>query len=341
MQVLPNVSLKDFTTIRLGGNARFLAEVSSPTEVQMIIKNARTQSLPFFILGGGSNVIAESAGFPGIIIHNKIPGFKVISDGIESTIIKVGAGENWDETVRRTVEMGLSGMAALSAIPGTVGGAPVQNIGAYGQEVADCIQSIEVYDTESDVFLKLSRDDCQFSYRDSIFKGARAGQYVIIEVIFELYKEPLTPPFYKGLQDYFDQNNISTYTPIVVREAVINIRRVKLPDPSQAPNAGSFFKNVIIEQWQLDDLKKEFTDVPVFDMPDGRYKLSTGWLIEQVGLKGQILHGIRVHDKNALVLINESAASSDDLELARDEIITAVRDRFRITIAQEPIVISV
>jgi UDP-N-acetylmuramate dehydrogenase len=233
--------------------------------------------------------------------------------------------------------MNLSGIEAMSAIPGTAGAAPVQNVGAYGQEIAETLLSVEAYDIETDRMVVLENADCGFSYRHSIFRGDAAGRYVITSITLELYKTPPQPPFYKAVQDYFDANNITMFTPQIVRDAVIAIRMDKLPDPKVTPNTGSFFKNAIVEDWQLADLKKEYPDIPTYDMPDGRFKIPTGWLIEQTGLKGKTLHGMRIHDKNALVLINESATSYADLAAARDEIMGAVRDQFRIAIEQEPL----
>lgn len=165
------------------------------------------------------------------------------------------------------------------------------------------------------------------------------GRYIITSITIELYTTAPEPPFYESLQRYFDEHNTTIFTPQVVRDAVIEIRREKLPDPNVLPNTGSFFKNAIVEKWQLDDLKKilEVDDVPSYDMPGNKYKIPTGWLIEQIGFKGKLLHGMRVHDKNALVLINESATSHADLVAAREEIKGAIRDEYRITIEQEPL----
>lgn len=337
MDVHTNIPLKNYTTMRLGGNARFMTDVRSPAEVAEVCQNALAQNLPIFILGGGSNLIVSDKGFAGIVVRNRIPGFDIQTDDPSHTVIKVGAGENWDSVVRRSVDMNLSGIEALSAIPGTSGAAPVQNIGAYGQEIADTIQSVEAYDIENNTFVTLSNSDCGFSYRHSIFRGSASGKYVITSIILKLYKATPQPPFYKAVQDYLDSKSITIFTPQVLRDAVIAIRTEKLPDPSLLPNAGSFFKNAIIEDWQLTDLRKTYPDIPSYDMPDGRFKVPTGWLIEQTGLKGQVLHGMKVHDKNALVLINESAQSYEDLAAARDAIKTAVRDKFRIEIEQEPL----
>ncbi len=337
MDIHTNIPLKNYTTMRLGGNARFMTEVHTSNDVAEVCRNARVQNLPIFILGGGSNVIVRDEGFNGIVIRNRIPGFDVVTDDPSHTTLKIGAGENWDEIVRRTVEMNLSGIEAMSAIPGTAGAAPVQNVGAYGQEIADTLVSLEAYDITTDAFVTLTGVDCGFSYRHSIFRGDAAGRYVITSITIQLYKAAPQPPFYAAIQDYFDAHDITIYTPQIIRDAVIDIRKNKLPDPTVMPNTGSFFKNAIVEDWQLADLRKEYPDIPTYDMPDGRYKVPTGWLIEQAGYKGKTLHGMRVHDKNALVLINESATSYDDLAQAREEVMGAVRDKFRITIEQEPL----
>lgn len=337
MDVHTNIPLKNYTTMKLGGNARFMADAHTPEEMRDICKNAKMQGLPIFILGGGSNVIIKDEGFAGIVVRCKIPGFEVISDEPGQTIIKVGAGENWDETVAKTVQMNLSGIEAMSAIPGTAGAAPVQNVGAYGQEIADTMLSLEAYDIQNDQFVTLEAIDCGFSYRNSMFRSTEIGRYAITSITLRLYKTPPQPPFYPALQTYLDEHSISLFTPLTIRDAVTNIRKDKLPNPSELPNTGSFFKNAIVEDWQLTDLKKQYPDMPMYDMPDGNFKIPTGWLIETAGYKGKQLHGMKVHDKNALVLINESAQTYADLAAARDEIKGAVRDQFRISIEQEPL----
>lgn len=337
MEVHTNIPLKNYTTMKLGGPARFMVEVRTTDELIATYRNATSKTLPVFILGGGSNVVAHDEGFSGLVIRIRIPGFDIISDDINTTVIKIGAGESWDETVKRTVDMHLTGIECMSAIPGTAGGAPVQNIGAYGQEIADTLQSLEAYDTQTDQIVTLQHADCGFSYRDSIFRNSQKGRYVILNITIKLSKNQPQPPFYEGLQKYFDDNHITIFTHQIVRDAVIAIRADKLPDPAKLPNTGSFFKNAIIEDWQLKDLQTISPTLPVYPMSDGKSKIPTGWLIEQAGLKGQLLHGMRVHDKNCLVLINESATSYADLASARDEIIGTVRDKFRIQIEQEPL----
>lgn len=337
MDIHTNIPLKNYTTMKLGGNARFMTEVRTPTEVAEVYRNAKTQNLPVFILGSGSNVIAKDKGFDGIIVRMRIPGFEIVADDINSTTIKIGAGEDWDSVVKRAVDMRLSGIEAMSAIPGTAGATPIQNVGAYGQEIADTLQSLDAYDSREDKFVTLQNADCRFAYRHSIFRDESVGRYVITSITLKLSKNLPTPPFYDALQKYIDEHNIQIFTQDIIRNAVIAIRSSKLPDPRVSPNVGSFFQNAIVEKWQLDALKAISPDIPLFEMGDGRFKVPTGWLIEKAGLKGQLLHGIRIHDKNALVLVNESATSYNDLANARDEIIGKVRDMFRIQIEQEPL----
>jgi UDP-N-acetylmuramate dehydrogenase len=340
MEVHTNIPLKNFTTMKLGGPARFMVEARTPEEVKAVYDNAVSKNLPIFILGGGSNVIAKDDGFPGIVIRVRIPGFEIIADDINTTTIKIGAGENWDVVVKRTVDMHLSGIEAMSMIPGTTGATPIQNVGAYGQEIADTLVSLEAYDSQTKSFVVLENTACGFSYRDSIFRGDQKNRYVITSVTLKLSKSLPQAPFYDALQTYFDTHNIHMFTGETVRNAVIAIRSEKLPDPSLRPNTGSFFKNALVDNWRLDELQKTFPDMKVFDMGNGTSKVPTGWLIEKAGLKGQLLHGMRVHDKNALVLINESASGYADLAAARNEIIGSVRDTFRIQIQQEPLEIE-
>lgn len=340
MDIHTSIPLKSLTTMKLGGPAQYFAEVHTVQELHELYHDAVAKNVPVFILGGGSNVIARDEGYPGLILRMKIPGFEVIADDLNTTTIKIGAGENWDEVVKRSVEMNLSGIEAMSAIPGTAGAAPVQNVGAYGQEVAETLVSLEAYDSQTSSIVTLQNEDCEFAYRHSIFRGSQQGRYVITSITLKLSKSLPTPPFYDALQKYFDEHNISVYTQQTVRDAVTAIRADKLPDPAVKPNTGSFFKNAIIESWQFDELKAQFPEVKGYEMGNGTMKVPTGWLIENAGLKGQLLHGMRVNDKNALVLINESATSYNDLAAARDEIIGKVRDTFRVQIEQEPLEIS-
>lgn len=337
MDIHSDIFLKDYVTMKIGGKAKFMAETYTVEDLLAVYKKAKQESLPIFVLGEGSNVIVKDEGFDGIIVRIRIPGFTVLADDDTSTIIKVGAGENWDLVVKRTVDMGLSGVEAMSGIPGTAGATPVQNVGAYGQEIAETLQSLEAYDSETETIVTLKNAECGFSYRDSIFRGSSKGRYVITSITLKLSKSFPKPPFYEALQKYLNEHNIAEFTPSTIREAVLDIRKNKLPNPKQTPNTGSFFKNAIIDGNQLNNLKVTYPNVPSYDMGDDRYKIPTGWLIEQTGLKGQVLYGMKVHDKNALVLINQSATSYNDLAQAREEIIKKVYEKFNIKIEQEPL----
>ena len=337
MDIHTNIPLKNLTTMKLGGPARFFAEIHTREELQASYQNAQAKQIPVFVVGGGSNLIAQDEGYAGLILRMRIPGFEIVKDDIYSTTIKIGAGENWDATVARTVDMNLSGIEAMSSIPGTVGAAPVQNIGAYGQEISGTMVSLEAYDTAENTFVTLQNEECEFSYRHSIFRGSQAGRFIITSVTLELSKNQPSAPFYDSLQAYLDEHSISIYTHQSIRDAVIDIRKDKLPDPAVKPSSGSFFKNAIVEEWQLNDIRKTYPEVKAYAMGDGNFKLYTGWLIEKAGFKGQLLHGMRVNEKNCLVLINESATGYSDLAQARDEIIIKVRDTFRVEIEQEPL----
>lgn len=337
MEIRTNIPLKNYTTMRLGGNARFMAEAHTPEDVAQIYGSAAKQHLPIFVLGGGSNTIVRDEGYDGIILRMRIPGFEKIAEDSNSVTLRIGAGEVWDSVVERAVKLQLSGIEAMSGIPGTAGAAPVQNVGAYGQEIADTLVNLEAYDSQTGQFVTMAAEDCEFSYRNSIFRSSATGRYVITSVTLRLSKSSPAPPFYEALQKYLDERSTTIYTPQVIRDAVLAIRAQKLPDPDERPNTGSFFKNAVIEEWQLRELQQEYPDMPNFDMGGGRFKVPTGWLIDKARLKGELIHGMRVNPANALVLINESAAGYADLAAARDKIAGTVRDKFRITIEQEPL----
>ena len=340
MDVMTNISLKQYTTMKLEGEARYMATVDSASDVVSLYRNARKENLPIFVLGGGSNVITHDEVFEGIVLLNKIKGFEVISETDETTDVKIGAGEVWDEVVEKAIGLGLQGVEAMSGIPGTAGAAPVQNVGAYGQEIADTLISLEAYDSKTDTIVTISADECDFSYRNSIFRGKEKGRYCILNITLRLNKAEPKPPYYASLQRYIDENDIREVNLSVIRVAVLNIRSEKLPDPAELPSAGSFFKNALVEKWKLEELQREYSDIPNYAMSDGRYKIPTGWLIDKAGLRGYRSHGMRVYEKNALVLVNDSATGYDDLAAIREEIVQIVFDKFGIKIEQEPLELS-
>jgi UDP-N-acetylmuramate dehydrogenase len=327
--------------MQIGGKALEYVDVYSTQQLVEACKYAKAKKLEIFILGGGSNLIGRDEGFSGLLIHIKIPGIEVTDiHAKDHTHFRVGAGVSWDRFVKISVEKNLSGVEALSWIPGTVGASPVQNIGAYGQEVKDTIESVEVYDIANDKFETFTNRHCKFKYRDSIFRGEAYGKFVIVYVNFKLNKLVPKPPFYKAIDDYFAKHEINEYSVKNIRDAVVEIRRDKLPDPTLLPNSGSFFKNAICSKKKLAQIKKEYPDVPFYEYSKNEVKIPTGWLIEQAGLKGKTFYGFKIHDKNALVLINSEKSSYQNLEKVRDIVKASVRNRFGIIVEQEPLEIS-
>jgi UDP-N-acetylmuramate dehydrogenase len=323
--------------MRLGGDAKFLAEVHSRDEVAEAVSWAEERKLPVLMIGGGSNIIWRDEGFPGLIMVNKIPGFEEKTDG-DDVLVTIGGGEDWDDVVARTVDEGLTGVEPLSLIPGTAGATPVQNVGAYGREIAEVLENAEVYDAQTKQFTTIAAADCNFGYRTSRFKTTDRGRFFITAITLRLRRGNPGPPFYAALQTYFDEHNITEFTPRVVRDAVIAIRSSKLPDPAQVANNGSFFANPIITEEKFQKLQAEYPDIPSWPTDDGRHKIPAGWLMDQAGFRG--VHdeetGMGTWPQQALVLVNEHAQSTTDLLKFRAKIISAVQTKFGITLQQEP-----
>ena len=338
MIIRENIPLSTITTMRLGGPADFVIDVESPNEALEALVFAEEKNLPFYFLGTGANSLGLDEGFRGAIIRNHIKGIDVISESENEIIVKVGGGEVWDDFVEFVTNKGYSGVEAMSKIPGSVAAAPVQNIGAYGQDISGTLESVEVFDTLLDEYTEILAKDCDFAYRHSIFNsGETQGRYFILACTFRLKKGRLEPPFYNSLQAYLDEHNISDYTPKSIREAVSDIRAGKLPDPAKIASAGSFFKNFILSDAEADEAEKK--GIPVYRTTTEN-KINTGWLLEDAGLKGKSFHGFKVSDKAALILINESAKTYADLEKAEAEIAKIIYDKYGYKIEPEPVIIK-
>jgi UDP-N-acetylmuramate dehydrogenase len=321
--------------MRLGGPARFVIEIESPEEIKDAHDFASRKNLPIFVLGGGANTIARDEGFPGVIIKNAMTGISDIYSPItDKTYIKAMGGTEWDNVVKFTTEKGLTGIEALSKIPGLAGAAPVQNIGAYGQDVSEAFIKADVYDFKTGEFKTLEKSDFHFSYRKSIMNTTEKNRYFVISIFLELKKGEMSRPFYNSIEKYIEQHKITDFTPGSIREIVSEIRADKLPDPKEKASAGSFFKNIYLTEEEAKIAEEK--GYPVYHGHDG-LKINSGWLIENAGFKGKLLHGIRVNEKAALVLINESAKSYSDLASARAEIIQTVQDKYGYTLEQEPV----
>lgn len=331
MKIRENVPISRLTTMKLGGPARFVIEIREESEIPEAYTFAKERDLPVYILGEGSNIVGRDGGYDGVILVNKLLGMGEVSPEKDGKIqLWAASGEILDDFVRYSTKYGWSGIECLSAVPGTVGAAPVQNVGAYGQDISQTLVSVDAYDTKTEKMVNLPAKKLDLSYRHSIFNsGDEIGRYFITKITVELEKKELKPPFYNSLQKYLDDNNIDEYTPENLRKAVHAVR-TKLPNPEFIASSGSFFKNVYLDPEE--SLKAEKKGIPVWEGG----KVPSGWLLENAGLKGKLIHGMRVWETASLVLVNESAKNYSDLDAARKEIIKTVEDKFGYTLEQEP-----
>ena len=335
IEIQKKVSLRNFNTFKISAEAEYFAEINSIDDLKEALEFSEQNKLQIFVLGGGSNILISDSNFEGLVLKINIKGV-LWKDRGDTFLVIAGAGEVWDELVAQSVKRNLYGLENLSGIPGSVGGAPVQNIGAYGAEIKNVLKEVEVFDKEKKFFLTLSNDQCKFGYRDSIFKGEARGKYIITGVTYRLSKSIPRLPDYPGIKSYFIDNNINIPTLAQIREAIISIRQSKLPNPNEIPNVGSFFKNPIVDKVVAHKIKEEYPDAKFFPIDDTHTKVPAGWLIENAGLKGKSFGKVSMYDKNALVLVNKEGATCEDVIRARDEIIKIVKDKFGIELVQEP-----
>lgn len=339
MEITENVALSNYSTMRLGGIARYLVEVRNRTELKEAHQWARKQELPIIMIGHGSNVVWRDEGFPGLVMISRITGYDDYNEDALSHYITVGAGENWDSVVARSVASGLTGIEALSLVPGTAGATPIQNVGAYGQEVSQTLTSIEAFDATTGQLVNIPAEACGFGYRTSKFQTEYRGRFFITAVTLHLMASNPYPPFYSAIEQYFQQHPLAgTITPQVIRDTVIAIRRAKLPDPEVVANTGSFFANPIVDDGMLTDLRSDNPSMPYWPVEGGGAKIPAAWLIEQAGFKD--VHdaetGMATWATQPLVLVNETATSTAQLLAFRDKIIAAVQQKYNITLKQEP-----
>lgn len=338
MNVQEYVDLKKYTTMRLGGEARWLAEATNDKDVQDLVLWVREKNAPFLMIGEGSNIIWRDEGFGGLIIVNRILGREVLQEDASGAVVRVGAGEIWDDIVKWTVEKGLSGIEFLSLIPGRVGAAPVQNIGAYGKELSSVLMGAGAYDTKNDSFDTVLASGSGFSYRDSRFKSGERGRFLITSITMQLSKAKPEPPFYASLINYLNEHDVTDFTPAAIREAVVAIRKGKLPDPTQVANNGSFFINPVIDQAKLEQIRQKYPDTVSWPASDGKAKISAGWMIEKVGFKGyhDRQTGMGTWPNSALIMVNERAKTTADLLVFKQKIVDKVKAEFGIELVQEP-----
>jgi UDP-N-acetylmuramate dehydrogenase len=289
---------------------------------------------PLLILGGGSNILL-TRNVDGLVLKIDINGVDEVKEDGTHVYVKAGAGENWHEFVEHTIKRNWGGLENLSLIPGNVGAAPIQNIGAYGAELKDVFYELEAYDRKGKKVYSFGVNDCKFSYRDSIFKSAEKGRYIILNVTFILNKNPVLNTSYGAIREELKKMGVSSPTIGDVSQAVIKIRRSKLPDPAEIGNAGSFFKNPVVDQALFLSLLSKYPDIPAYPHEDQSVKLAAGWLIEQCGLKGYRKGDAGVHNKQALVLVNYGKATGKEIFELSEKIAASVKKKFGVHLERE------
>ena len=333
MQIQKNVSLKPYNTFGIDVPASHFAEIDSVTALQDILA---LQDLPnLFILSGGSNLLLTGP-LDSLVLYINIPGKEIIRETPEEAVIRAMAGENWHELVLWTLDQGLGGIENLALIPGKAGTTPIQNIGAYGVELKDVFEACEAIEIETGALKRFDRDQCRFGYRDSFFKRAGKGKYIIVSIELRLSrKNHRLSTSYGAISNELQQRGITRPTPSDIAQAVISIRQQKLPDPSKLGNSGSFFKNPVISNSHYASLKEDFPELPGYPQQDDGMKVPAGWLIEHCGFKGFRSGDAGVHQRQALVLVNYGNASGMELLNLAQNIQEAVLAKFSIALQPE------
>jgi UDP-N-acetylmuramate dehydrogenase len=285
-------------------------------------------------LGGGSNLLLTQD-FDGLVLRNEIIGKSIVEESENTVLVKIGAGENWHEFVLWAIENNFGGIENMSLIPGSVGASPMQNIGAYGVEIKDVFNHLLAYHIETGETHRFSLEECQFGYRESVFKRGLKNKYVIAEVCFRLEKNRKVNTTYGAIKQELEKNGISSPTIRDVSNAVITIRQSKLPNPAELGNAGSFFKNPVVVESIADDLVKKYPEAPVYPAENGKKKLAAGWLIEQAGWKGKTVGTCGVHKLQALVLVNYGGSTGQQIYDLSTAIISDVQSKFGVTLERE------
>ena len=336
-----HISLLPYNTFGLPAQARWFATIDSFATLRAALSDARVQGLPRLILGGGSNLVL-TGDFGGLVLHMASRGVEIVREAGDAVWVRVQAGEAWHGFVQHTLQQGWFGLENLSLIPGTVGAAPIQNIGAYGVELETVFDSLEALDLATNQVVTFNHADCQFGYRDSIFKREGAGRYVILSVTFKLSRVAQAQTHYRDVAQELAAMGIDEATPNDVSRAVIAIRQRKLPDPAVVGNAGSFFKNPIVSKATLDKLLQAFPGAPHYPQTqasDGSAKLASAWLIDQCGWKGKRFGAAGVHPNQALVLINTGGATGAEVLVLAARIAEDVERRFGVVLEREPVVV--
>jgi UDP-N-acetylmuramate dehydrogenase len=335
IDIKEGVSLKAYNTFGLEAKARYFVEFNSIEELKYILQSDIAKDNPLFIIGGGSNILLTKD-IDALVIKNNIKGISVVNETSETALIEAGSGENWHQFVLKTIEMKCYGLENLSLIPGCVGASPMQNIGAYGTEIKDHFAYLDALNLETLEVERFDNAACSFGYRESVFKRKLKGQYIIVNVVFELSKKPNVNTSYGAIDTQLKTMQITNPTPKDVSEAVIAIRRSKLPDPAEIGNSGSFFKNPVINISQFETLVAEFPNIAHYKVDDNHIKLAAGWLIDQSGWKGKTINDTYgVHKLQALVLVNYGGATGSEIYDLSTAIIESVKERYGVELERE------
>lgn len=337
MEIKENFSLKEYNTFGIEARCRYFAGTGDVGELLDFVAAYEWQPDEVLILGGGSNFLFTED-FDGMVFYPSMQGIDIVREEGNDVYVRVGAGVVWDDFVLWTVEQGLGGIENLSLIPGHVGASPVQNVGAYGMEAGECIAEVEAVSLEDARLVHIDARMCRFGYRNSIFKQEWKNRYVITHVTFRLNRAPRFRLEYGSIREELEKlgGEVSLRA---VRQAVIHIRRSKLPDVKEWPNAGSFFKNPVVAEALAGELRCRYPDLPVYPAGEGKVKLAAGWMIEQCGWKGRALGRAGVHDKQALVLVNRGGADGTEVARLANEVRKSVFMKFGVWIEPEVYVI--
>ncbi len=333
-----HVALTALNTFGIVAHARRLAVLRDEAQLPTLLADGDFCHGPRLILGGGSNLLITQPEVNASVLQLATQGIQRVADDGHRVLIDVAGGEPWHRTVRHTLEQGWYGLENLSLIPGTVGASPIQNIGAYGVEVQDRLHSLRALSLPEGKIHVFSRDDCQFGYRDSLFKQ-QAGRWLVLSVRLSLSRQPGALTLYGDIRQALEQDGIAQPTPLDVSNAVMRIRQAKLPDPATLGNAGSFFKNPVVDARHAARLLANHPDLPHYPQADGQVKLAAGWLIDRAGWKGRRLGPAGVHDRQALVLVNHGGATGADILALASAVQAAVWAHYAVTLEREPVTV--
>ncbi|AKD04874.1 UDP-N-acetylmuramate dehydrogenase [Pontibacter korlensis] len=334
MKLQTDFPLKPYNTFGIDVKAKLFARFDSVEELQELLQMPELKQEPKLILGGGSNLLFTKD-FDGLVLQNGIKGVEKVEEDQAYVYLKAGGGEVWHEFVLQTLELDLGGIENLSLIPGTVGAAPLQNIGAYGVELKDVFHELEAVNIETGEVRAFDNQACRFGYRESVFKNELKGQFIVTHVTFKLHKKHTLNTSYGAIKTTLEEMQVQDPSIHHVSAAVCHIRQSKLPDPKQIGNAGSFFKNPEIPKEQFEALQQQYPTIPSYPVSQTTVKVPAGWLIEQCGWKGKVIDNYGVHKHQALVLVNYGGAKGEDIRKLAFEVIASVEEKFGIRLSPE------